>query len=120
MATSHELASFVASSFRSVWALELLLLLKEQQRPRTTEELVALMRASPRVVENALEALIAAGLVDTDGEAVSYMPVGLEVARLVDETEQLYRSHPDRVRRLIIASSQKGLTAFSNAFRLKD
>ena len=45
MASSDELASFIASSFPSVWALELLLLLKEQARPCSPEELVDLMRA---------------------------------------------------------------------------
>ena len=120
MATSDEIASFVASSFRSVWALELLLLLKEKQGQCSIDELVSLMRASHRVVENSLEGLIAAGLADFDGNAASYRPVSADVAALVDETEQLYRSHPDRVRKLIIASSQRGLTAFSDAFRLKD
>ncbi len=120
MASSHELASFIASSFRSVWALELLLLLKREGRACSTGELVTLMRASPSVVEQALAALVAAGLAGTDGDSVTYMPVRPEVASLVDETEQLYRSRPDRVRRLIVASSNKGLAAFSDAFRLKD
>lgn len=120
MATADKLASFVASSFQSVWALELLLLLKAQQRPCMTGELVTLLRASEQVVESALRSLIAAGLAGSDGEAASYMPISSDVAALVEETEQLYRSHPDRVRRLIIASANKGLSAFSDAFRLKD
>ena len=120
MATSDELATFVASSFRSVWALELLFLLRAQQRPCATEDLVTLLRASRQVVQTALQSLIAAGLAGTDGTTSSYMPISKEVDALVEETERLYRSHPDRVRRLIIASTHKGLTAFSDAFRLKD
>lgn len=120
MASPDELSSFVASSFRSVWALELLLLLKREGRACSTDELVSLMRASPSVVENALESLVTAGLAGSDGDNASYMPISVDVASLVDQTEQLYRSRPDRVRRLIIASSSKGLAAFSDAFRLKD
>lgn len=120
MASSDELTSFIASSFRSVWALELLLLLKRQGRPRSTEDLVTEMRASSSVLETALDQLTAAGLTGMDGSSARYMPVTLAVAALVDETEELYTSRPDRVRRLIVASSNRGLTAFSDAFRLKD
>lgn len=118
--SSNELASFIASSFRSVWALELLILLKHEKRTCTMDELVTLMRASPAVIDTALEWLVAAGLAGSDGKTASYMPVNADVSSLVEQTEQLYRSRPDRVRRLIIASSNKGLTAFSDAFRLKD
>jgi len=48
------------------------------------------------------------------------MPVAAEVARLVEETEKLYLIKPNRVRRLIVTSANKGLAAFSDAFRLKD
>ena len=120
MASSDELAAFIASSFRSVWALELLLLLKHGARDHTTEELVTSLRASPSVVEKALEALIAAGLAGSEKDRFAYMPISSQMATLVEETEQLYRSRPDRVRRLIVASSNKGLAAFSDAFRLKD
>lgn len=120
MASSDELAAFIASSFRSVWALELLLILKNGNRHYTPEELVTTLRASPSVVDKALETLIAAGLAGGHKEAFTYMPINPEAASLVEETEQLYRSSPDRVRRLIVAASNKGLAAFSNAFRLKD
>ena len=120
MASHEELASFIASSFRSVWALELLLLLKREGRAYSTEDLVSTMRASGSVVDKALDSLIAAGLAGIDGPGATYMPVSPEVASLVDQTEQIYRSRPDHVRRLIVAASNRGLAAFSDAFRLKD
>ena len=120
MTSSDELASFIASSFRSVWSLELLLLLKQEARACSADELVSLLRASPFVVETALASLMAAGLADSDGKTASYMPVSRDVDALVEQTEQLYRTKPDRVRRLIVAASNKGLAAFSDAFRLKD
>lgn len=120
MASSDELATFIASSFRSVWALELLLLLKREARPCDRDELVTSLRASSSVVEKALESLTAAGLAGSEGGKYAFMPVSPDVAALVEDTEQLYRSSPHRVRRLIVASSISGLTAFSDAFRLKD
>lgn len=117
---STDLATFISSSFRSVWALDLLLLLKREDRPCSREELVDLMRASPSVIENALEALVSAGLAGLDEGDPRYMPTSSDIAALVDRTEQLYASRPDHVRRLIVASSNRGLAAFSNAFRLKD
>lgn len=120
MADFRELASFIESSFRSVWSIELLLLLRSVDRPCSTEELVAMMRASSAVIENALESLVAAGLAGTDGEKVSYMPITPHVAELVEATAQLYASRPDAVRRLIVAPTSNGLAAFADAFRLKD
>lgn len=120
MASSDELDSFITSSFPSIWALELLLLLKREARACSADELINLMRASQSVIEKAAASLGAAGLIGTDRQSTVYMPVSAEVARLVEETEQLYRSKPSRVRRLIVASANNGLAAFSDAFRLKD
>lgn len=120
MGSPDQLALFIASSFRSVWALELLLLLKQEGRSCTTEELVSMMYASPSVIENALDSLTAAGLSAREGATARYMAASPEAAAMVEETEQLYRARPDRVRRLIIASSHRNLAAFSDAFRLKD
>lgn len=120
MASSDELTAFIASSFKSVWALELLFLLKKEGRACSQQELVQSLRASPIVVETAMETLTAAGLAGGEAEAFAYMPASADLARLVDEAEQLYRSRPSSVRRLIVASANKGLVAFSDAFRLKD
>ena len=79
--SNDEILRFIASSFRSVWALELLLVLKSEQRSWSHEELVATMRASELVVTRALAALEAAGLVSNEGDKAQYMPVSDEVAR---------------------------------------
>jgi hypothetical protein len=120
MASKDELSRFIRSSFRSVWSLELLLLLKRERRTWTHAELVAALRASDLIVGQGLEALTAAGLVslDADGGA-AYMPVSEGVGQLVDETETFYARSPDAVRRLIVSASASGLAAFADAFRLR-
>jgi hypothetical protein len=110
---------FIAASFPSVWALELLLALKRELRLWTHQELIAALRASDLVVSNALDALVAAGLASIEGDGARYMPVNDEVAGCVDQVEQLYRSRPNSVRRAIVAASASSATAFADAFKLR-
>ena len=119
MSPSEDLIRFIGSSFRSVWALELLLVLKRDARVWSREELVANMRASELVVSKALDALVAAGLATIDGEGATYMPISPEVAACVDQVEHLYTVRPDAVRRAIVSTSASGAAAFSDAFRLR-
>jgi hypothetical protein len=116
---NDELSGFIASSFRSVWSLELLLLLKRDQRLWTKNELVTALRASDLVVVHALDSLVAAGLAATDEGGAIYKPVSSDVAKLVARTEKLYAVKPDSVRRLIVGGWSTGITAFANAFRLR-
>ena len=64
--------------------------------------------------------LVAAGLVtvEEDGEA-RYLPASDDIARLAEATQKLYAKRPDAVRRLIVMSSNEGITAFADAFRLR-
>jgi hypothetical protein len=117
--SDHNLLHFITSSFRSVWALELLLVLKRDPRLWPRPELVATMRASELVVSRALDTLVAAGLASVEGDGARYMPVNDEVSDLVERTEQLYAARPDSVRRAIVSASAGGVTAFADAFRLR-
>lgn len=117
--SNQDLLQFITSSFRSVWALELLLLLKRERRPWRQDELVTTMRASDLVISKALAPLLAAGLASQDEDGVLYMPVSADVAKLVERTESLYAARPDAVRRAIVSASVEGLTAFADAFRLR-
>lgn len=119
MNPTDDLLRFIGSSFRSIWALELLLVLKREQRPWQHSELVSTLRASDLVVNKALDGLVAAGLASVDEEGASYMPVSTEVAARVDRLEELYAVRPDAVRRAIVSASTSGLAAFADAFRLR-
>jgi hypothetical protein len=116
---SDDLLRFVGSSFRSVWALELLLVLKREPRLWSRDELVTVLRASDLVVAKALDGLVAAGLASVEGQGALYMPVSADVAQRVDEVERLYALRPDAVRRAIVAASASSATAFADAFRLR-
>jgi hypothetical protein len=116
---SEALLRFVESSFRSVWALELLLILKRDQRTWPPAELVSTMRASELVVSKALDELVSAGLVSAERSGATYMPINDEVAKCVDELERLYAARPDAVRRAIVSASAGSAAAFADAFRLR-
>jgi hypothetical protein len=121
MPSRKDIDSFIGSSFRSVWALELLRYLAENPDVyHTSEELIAVLRASEAVVSQSVQNLTAAGLAVVDGEGrVGYHRGSNEAAGLVEAAIALYARSPDKVRRLIVAQSAPGLTAFADAFRLR-
>jgi formaldehyde-activating enzyme involved in methanogenesis len=116
---SDELFSFIGSSFRSVWALELLLLLKREHRSWSREALITTLRASELVVNKAIDELVAAGLISVEGDGARYMPVSEDIAKNVTQVEKVYSARPDAVRRAIVSASASGATAFADAFRLR-
>lgn len=115
----EEALRFVAASFPSVWALELLLVLKREGGPCQRHILVERLRASELVVAKAADALVAAGLAWVDGDTALYMPSNQKVEAVVDRVEQLYRSHPNAVRRAIVVAGTSSASAFADAFKLR-
>lgn len=116
---SDDLLRFIGSSFRSVWALELLLLLKREPKVWTSDELVSTLRASDLVVTKAIDELVAAGFLSVEGQGIRYMPVSDDIADHVKQVAKLYSARPDAVRRAIVSAAASGATAFADAFRLR-
>lgn len=110
---------FIAASFPSVWALEVLLALKRERRSWSRSELVTVLRASELVVTKAIDALVAAGLASFEDDHAIYLPVTRDVDGCVELVEKLYRTHPDLVRRAIVSAGTSSATAFADAFKLR-
>ena len=121
MPESAETIGFIRGCFRSVWSLELLLLLKsDPDREWAADELVGHLRSSEVIVRQSIESLVACGLlVIQENGAVRFLPASADLERLVVNSERLYGKKPDAVRRLIVLSSNDQLTAFADAFRLR-
>jgi predicted transcriptional regulator len=115
------LESFIANSFRSVWALEVLRFLVEHQGESfSAQELITQLRVSDAVVSQSVDNLSAAGLVMVDAEArVALHQRSPEQEQQVRLAIEYYRKSPDKVRRLIVAQSSPGVTAFADAFKLR-
>ena len=119
MSPSDDLFRFIGSSFRSVWALELLLLLKRDNRPWSRDELITALRASELVVNKTLDELLAAGVISIEGDQTVYQPASPDMRKAIDAVEKLYSARPDAVRRAIVSTASSGATAFADAFRLR-
>ena len=121
MPGQDQIESFIANSFRSVWALELLKFLAEQPGSYfSSRQMIDALRASEAVVAQGVENLTAAGLVIVDHEGCVAMAVGsARTAELVRAAIDFYGKSPDKVRRLIVAQSAPGVAAFADAFRLR-
>lgn len=119
---SPDITAFLRDHFKSVWALELLLFLKEQgEADWTAEQLVAALRTSETIVSASVATLVAGGLLANDENGrVRYAPASNDLGRLVDVTQALYAKKPDAVRRVIVSGAATGLSAFANSFRLRN
>jgi hypothetical protein len=120
MPAKQEVSSFIRSTFRSVWALELLCFLKKHRdRAWPQRELVVALRGSDLVVSQSVESLLAAGLIVIEpGDLVRYQPTSDAVDSLATAAEALYATRPDSVRRMIVAQATSGLSSFADAFKL--
>jgi hypothetical protein len=113
------LFAFIRSAVRSVWALELLLLMRrEPGRTWTPQDLVRELRASTTVVEDALRVFQAAGLVGAADGGFLYAPASPTMAALCDSLEQAYRERPVKIINAIVAPTSP-VQGFADAFRIK-
>ncbi len=101
----RDLIAFIRANLPSVWALELLLLLRDApERSWPRAELVAELRASDAVVTSALGSLQQSGLVvETPDSEYRYAPAGPAAAALCDEVARAYRERPVAVMAAISA-----------------
>jgi len=120
MPANPALAAFIRDHFRSVWTLELLLFLKSDSSTAwRNEALVQALRASDAIVTKSVDILVAGGLIILDDGGARYSPATDDLRHLTEETQALYASKPDAVRRLIVSSSGADLSAFADSFRLR-
>lgn len=120
MTADRDVFQFIREHVRSVWALELLLRLKQEpQRSWTVAQLVGDLRASDSLVTDNLTALQHAGLVIADGEGgFRYQPAAPALAKVCDQLEDAYRAKPVTVIRWISAPSER-LQSLADAFKFK-
>jgi hypothetical protein len=120
MAASEPVSGFIRGSFRSVWALELLLHLKRtHERSWSADELVDVLRGSALIVSQSLDGLLRAGLISIDADGCArYQPASSEIEQLVGAAEELYSRKPETVRRIIVSGAHSGLANFADAFRI--
>lgn len=120
-AGDESLTRFILSAFRSIWSLELLLLVRGRpDHGWTQDELIDGLRASEQVLARSIGDLAAADLVRIEHELIRYAPASQALDQTVDAVARLYASRPAKVRRLIVGGgTDDQLTRFADAFRLR-
>jgi hypothetical protein len=115
-----DLPDFVRSQLGSVWALEVLLLLRRQpRRPWTVAETVAELRAATGLVQGVFDRFLATGLIVQDGALrYRYAPASLVIDGLCDAVEEAYRQRPVATIALISAPADR-LQQLADAFRFR-
>lgn len=115
-----ELAAFVREHVRSVWAVELLLLLKrDPDRRWPAADLVRELRASTLLVNDNLQRFERSGLaVREDGDLWRYAPAMPMLGELADRLEAAYRERPVTVINLIAAPPDP-VQGLADAFKFR-
>jgi len=118
MSADPELPMFIRRHFNSVWALEIMLLLRaRQERGWRVDELVREMRASQALVAANLAAFERAGLATREAdETFRFAPATPLLAELCRQVAEAYRDRPVAVINLIAAPEDR-LQQLAEAFR---
>jgi hypothetical protein len=119
---SLALRRFILTSIPSVPFLEAALLFQRQpQRPRDADDLAAALYI-PRVkAAELLEALQSAGVVAaaSDAQACTFAPRDAELAAMLVELANAYRTDMIGVTHLIHDATQRNAVRFADAFKLR-
>ena len=116
----QDLFGFIREHLRSVWALELLLLMRRRaDHAWTPQELVDELRASQTLVADNLVVFERAGLVRAgDDGRYTFAPASPVLAALCDQLADAYAERPVSVINAIVSPPDK-LQGLANAFRIR-
>jgi hypothetical protein len=122
MISEDAVLDFAALAFKSVWALELFLLLKQEPaRAWSADEIIRDLRSSQGVVAEALGNLIDVRLAAQDtGDCYRYQAAAAGLDEMINAVEKLYATKPAAVIRAIVTSPNRNLQILSDAFRFKE
>jgi hypothetical protein len=115
-----DVLEFMRRSVQSVWALELLLMMRDNaDRAYTVEDLIKDLRASQSVIASTLPQFVADGLVvEVEPDRFIYRP-SAALAGKVDRLAVCFGESPVAVVREIALGSYPKLQSFADAFRFR-
>ncbi|HWK10085.1 MAG TPA: hypothetical protein VNR64_08540 [Vicinamibacterales bacterium] len=118
-----ELRAFLHSCIESIEQIEMLMLLRGSERPRTTADIGAALRLRPATARRDLETLAARGLleVQVSGEiSYRYRPKSDELARYSDMLAEYYVTARQAVFGFVATEARLSMKRFADAFKLRD
>lgn len=116
-----DVIELIDNHITTVWALELLLLLRQHRdRAWTIDALSKELRASADVVLRMVPLLISAGLVaEVEGRSVRYAPANDELDRTVTRLDEYYKQFPVTIVRRIALAPNREVQGFADAFKFR-
>lgn len=116
----EDLVLFIRTAIRSVWALEILLLLRrDRARAWTADAIADELRSNPNLAGEVLECFEAVGLLARRPEGLIFSPASPLLDEITGRLEQTYRERPVAVVNAIVTSPNDRLQSFADAFKLK-
>ncbi|MCC6915499.1 MAG: hypothetical protein IT566_17510 [Rhodospirillaceae bacterium] len=116
----EHLASFLRTTIKSVWALDLLVLMKNApDQAWTVAILNDRLRASTSLVEEILATFIRQGLVVSEADGSYRYQAGGDADAVAGELIRLYGERPLAVIKEIVTAPNEKIHSFVDAFRLK-
>jgi hypothetical protein len=118
-----ELRAFIHTFIESIEQVELLMLLRGSDRPRTAREIAVALRVSPAAARHDVETLAARGLLEIrvgDETGYRYRPKSEELGRYCDLLAQHYIVARQTVLGYIATSGRLSIKRFADAFKLRD
>ncbi|MBX9567592.1 MAG: hypothetical protein K2X77_01800 [Candidatus Obscuribacterales bacterium] len=116
---SPQIKDFIRAHVKSVWQLELLLFVRNLDRPVTAAEAAAALYLSPESINNALATYAKRGILKSDGKtpcSYTYAPLS-EIGDQIEQTAKAYAERKFAVINLIFSSP---VQSFSDAFKISE
>lgn len=112
---------FVRNSIKSVWTLDLLLMMRRDSgRSWTVESLTQESRTNRTLVGDILSDLGRSGLIEAVApDSYRYGPANPELAGLVEELARIYAERPITVVKEIVSAPNEKIQTFADAFKIK-
>lgn len=120
MEFSPQIKDFIKAHVKSVWQLEVLLFVRDVNRPITAAEVASAMYLRPDAISNALLNFAKKGILQSDGKipaAYRYAPNGSELS---DQIEQTAKAYSERRFAIINLIFRNPVQSFSDAFKLSE
>ncbi len=116
----EDLLSFIRAAIPSVWALEILLLMRrDRDRAWTRDSIARELRSNPNLAGEVLRSFVNAGLLASGPEGSRYAPAGAALDELVGRLDQTYRERPVAVVNAIVSARAGAVQSFADAFRVR-
>jgi hypothetical protein len=121
LVNEDDILAFVRDVIRSVWTLDLLLLLQRNSIVTwPVPDLVTALHANARIVTESLAALRVAGLAEVNEAGLHhYCPASTQLADTVAALAAMYTHKPVAVVRAIFSAPNDKIQTFADAFRFK-